>query len=103
MNGFIQPQIQTGGGTNGKGEPIPSALSWGEKIECKYFVNTLNNRGRYEDGKFTQSAYVITVDDMDFKAKFVRLLDSRANVICEKEVQGYPEVLEDIQRVKITI
>lgn len=102
MNGYIQPQINHGGGFDDNGEPIPSTPSWGENIECKYFANTLNNRGRYEGGEFTQSAYEITIYDMEFHAEYIRLLDSRGNEVIEKKVQSL-EVLEEVQRVKITI
>ena len=102
MNGFIQPQIQTGGGLNEYGEPIPETTDWGEMVECRYFANTLSSKGRYQGERFTQSAYEITVDEMDFEATIIRLLDSRENEVCQKEVISL-EVLEDIQRVKITV
>ncbi|MFV0536835.1 MAG: hypothetical protein ACK5M3_05605 [Dysgonomonas sp.] len=102
MNGFIQAQIQTSGGENEYGEPIPANIDWDEKKECKYYANTLNGRGRYEDGKFTQSAYIITVFDMDFSATVVRLFNSKGKLVVEKEVQSLEE-LEEVQRVKVTI
>lgn len=103
MNGYINAQIVTGGTIDEMtGIPIPDTVSWGKDVECKYFANTLNNRGRYQDGKFQQSAYEITTDDMTFRAKIIRLKNSRKEVIVEKEVQSLEE-LEDIQRVKITV
>lgn len=101
MKGLIQAQIQTGGGENEYGEPIPSKVDWGKKTECTYNANELNNRGRVHDFKFTQSAYIITVFDMDFRASIIRLFDSSDNMVVEQEVQSL-EVLEEVQRVKIT-
>jgi hypothetical protein len=102
MKGYIQAQIQTGGGKNQFGELVPAEISWGSKKECRYHANVLNNRGKYEDGKFTQSAYIITLFDMDVEASIIRLFNSKDNLICEKEVQSL-EILEDVQRVKITV
>lgn len=102
MNGRIQSQIVSGGGENEYGETIAAQTTWGEKVNCKYQANTMNNRGRYTDGEFTQSAFTITITDMNFTANVIRLFDSRDNEVCIKEVQSL-EVLESIQRVKITV
>lgn len=103
MNGYISARIM---GEDGKDEstgiPIVGVPSWSEDSECRYKANTLNNKGRYVDGGFTQSEYEITTDDMFFRADFIRLKNSGGIVVCEKRVQSI-EVLEDIQRVKITI
>jgi len=102
MKGYIQARIQVDGGFNDDGEPIASSVDWSKEIECTYQANTLNNRGRYEDGNFTQSTYTIIVYDLDFTATYIRLSDSRSNMVCEKEVQSV-EVLENVQRVKVTV
>jgi len=102
MNGIIQAQIILGGGRDIDGTIIPSTVSWGKEVECKYIENTFNNRGKYIDGEFTQMAFSITLTDLDFDAKILRLTSNRGKMICEKEVQSL-NVLEDIQRVKITI
>jgi hypothetical protein len=102
MNGTVQTQIVVESGENEYGETIPASIEWGEKTECRYHANTLDNRGRYDGGKFTQSSYIITVFDMEFTAKVIRLFNSRNNLVCEKEVQSL-EVLENVQRVKVTV
>lgn len=103
MKGTIQAKVKkAGGGQTTKGTAIPDVFDWSEPVECLYKANTHNNKGKYQDGNFTQSEYVITVQDQTFNATQVLLKDSRGNVVCEKQVQ-YLEVLETIQRVKITI
>ena len=102
MKGTVRAKGFIGGGFNEYGEPIPTTIEWGNPVECSYYANTLNNRGRYSGGVFTQSEYTITTEDMDFDAKQIRLTDSRGKVVCEKVVQSI-EVLEDVQRVKITV
>ena len=71
-------------------------------LECRYISTLFNQKGRYEGGTFTQSAYEIVIENMDFNAKTIRLIDSRGNQVCEKDIQSL-EVLETIQRIKITI
>ena len=102
MEGFIQAKLPEESKTNEGGEPIVSPISFGEKKECRYISTLFNQKGRYEGGTFTQSAYEIVIEDMSFNAKAIRLIDSRGNLVCEKEIQSL-EVLETIQRIKITI
>jgi len=102
MNGTVQAQIILGGGLDEDGTVIPSTVSWSLPVECKYIENTFNNRGKYIDGSFTQMSFSITLFDLDFDAKILRLTSNQGKVICEKGVQSL-NVLEEIQRVKITI
>lgn len=103
MNGYINAQIVVGGYIDElTGIPVEDAVSWGKDVECKYFANVNNNKGRYPDGEFKQTAYEITTDDMTFRSKIIQLKNSRKEVILTKEVQSLEE-LEDIQRVKITV
>lgn len=102
MNGTVRKKFQASGGVNSDGEPTPSTVSWGDAVPCKYSANTLSNKGTYQDGEFTQSAYIITVKDMSFTADQIQLLNSRENVVCEKRILSL-EVLEEIRRVKITV
>lgn len=102
MNGYINAQIGTEGYIDENGIPVQGSIDWGPDVECKYFANVNNNKGRYPDGEFKRIAYEITTENMNFEAKIIRLKDSKGRVICEKEVQSLEE-LEDVQRVKITI
>ena len=102
MDGFVRALIQTSGGFNEDGEPIPATTNFGVPVPCKYHANTLNNRGRYQDGEFTVSSYIITTKDMEFVAEQIQLTDNSCKVVCEKRVQSL-EVLTTIKRVKITV
>lgn len=102
MNGYINAQIGTEGYIDENGIPVQGSIDWGPDVECKYFANVNNNKGRYPDGEFKQISFEITTEDMEFTANIIRLKDSNKRVICVKEVQSL-EVLEHVQRVKITI
>lgn len=102
MEGFIQAKLSGESKINEGGEPVAASVSFGKKIECRYISTLFNQKGRYEGGTFTQSAYEIIIENMDFNAKTIRLIDSRGNQVCEKDIQSL-EVLETIQRIKITI
>ncbi len=102
MRGFISKQIFTDGYINDDGIPVPGSTDWGADIECKYFANVSNSKGRYPDGVFKQMSFVITTEDLSFNAGVIRLKDKKGNVVCEKEVLSLEE-LEDVQRIKITV
>jgi len=102
MKGFINSQIVLPGYIDDDGVPVPGSTDWGVDVECMYFANVNNNKGRYPDGVFKQTAFEITTEDMSFDAKIIRLKDRKGNTICEKEVQSLEE-LESVQRIKITV
>lgn len=103
MNGTILAKIKTGGGVDPEsGSPIPVESSWSVPTNCKYKANLLSNKGRYLGGTFQHASYEITTPDMAFRAEMIQLFDSRNNLVCEKEVMSI-EVLEFVQRVKITV
>ena len=103
MNGFISSQIKSADSINeSTGEAVLGVATWSDDVECKYKANTLNNKGTYVGGKFTQSEYEITTDIISFRANIIRLKNSAGDVVCIKEVQSL-EVLESIQRVRIMI
>lgn len=102
MKGFISKQIFTDGYINDEGVPVQGTISWGPDIECKYYANISNNKGRYPDGVFKQVAFEITTENMSFEANIIRLKDRRGNVVCMKEVLSLEE-LESVQRIKITV
>lgn len=104
MKGTIQAKVVSGGTYNQYKELIPDSVKddWDVPRECSFTPVTQNSRGVYLDGEFIRSAYIITVEEMDFRAEYIRLTDSRGNVLCEKEVLSL-EVLEEVQRIKITV
>lgn len=102
MRGFISKQIFTDEYINDDGIPVPGSTDWGADVECKYFANVSNSKGRYPDGVFKQMSFVITTEDLSFDAGVIRLKDKKGNVVCEKEVLSL-EKLEAVQRIKITV
>jgi len=102
MRGKLLYKIEKGGGVI-DGDTIPVISSWSPKaLDCTYQANTISNKGRYEGGAFITSSFTILIDEMDFNAKMVKLINSRGSVVCEKAIQSI-EVLEEVQKVKITI
>ena len=102
MRGKLLYKIEQGGGVI-DGDTVPVISSWSPKaMDCTYQANTISNKGRYDGGAFITSSYSILIDEMDFSAKMVRLINTRGDLICEKVIQSI-EVLEEVQKVKITI
>lgn len=103
MKGFVSPQTFIPGHIDeDTGLPVEDKVDWGKDYECNYYPNTLSNKGVNVGGKFQQSEYEITIYDMGFDAKVVRLKNSKGKIIAEKEVKSLLE-LESVQRVKITL
>lgn len=102
MNGFIQ--YKTNSATSGvsRGDSVPVSSSWSSDIQCTYVANTQSNKGRYIGGAFTVSSFTVLIDQDSFNAKMIRLKDSRGVLICESAIQSI-EILEEVQKVKITI
>ena len=101
MNGYLCKQIKLNDSFDETtGTVIVGQITWDKDVECKY-VNS-KSIYTYPDGKFTKATYDITVEDMSFTAEIVRLKNSNRVVVCEKEVQSL-DILEGVQRVKITI
>lgn len=61
-NGTIQYERTTEGGENEFGEPIPALTEWSDPIKCTVKANSDTRKGKYEDGKFRQSSYVVLLE-----------------------------------------
>lgn len=105
-NGFLQYRIMddddTQSGFNDDGEPIDSVESeWSDPIPCFIETNTHNERGKYEDGKFTQASYLAIVEKRDgFTSDTVRLTRGSKS-LGEFAVQDIREV--SLDRVTIQV
>ena len=103
MIGSIQIMYQGKATENQWGEPIESESTWSDKITCRYKANTNDNKGRYDDGKFTRTAFDITVPNMDIeRGSIIKLYDDLDELLCEKQIQSF-ERLRMVQRIKITV
>jgi len=58
------------------GNPIEAKTVESEPVPCHIVVNTDDKKGRYEDGKFQQYAYVIYMNDTVIDADIVKLTRS---------------------------
>lgn len=99
-NGFIQAQIVSGGGLNEEGIPIPISESWGEQILARIQTNTYSNKGKYQDGKFIMSSYIILIQK-PFSSNRVKI-NLNGVSLGEFDVQN-TEVLKLVGRVKIVV
>lgn len=103
VNGFISYKMVTGGGNDEfTGKAIPVNISWSNPIECFIKTNNHNNRGTYQDGKFSVSAYEVLIQTEPFHAERVKLQDMRGREIGEFQVQDI-QSLDLVQKVKIVV
>lgn len=110
VNGYINYQIETGGGTDPEtGYPIPVETSWSEDIPCLFTVNTSPNKGTYIDGQFTIASYLIDIEMQDLpEFDTIRITDSRGKVLGTGDVEERKfsnlviEYLDVVERIRIT-
>lgn len=100
-NGILQYTIQEGGGVNESGEPIPAKSYWSAPITCSIQTNNHNNKGTYQDGKFTTASYEILIESLAFSAIRVKLSRYGEN-LGEFEVQDI-QPFPGVGRIKILV
>lgn len=101
-NGTLQYAIVSGGGIDSNHLPVAVATSWSDPIDCLIITNTHNNKGTYQDGKFTVCAYEIHIEKQAFSAKRVKLTNSRSVDLGEFQVQDV-QFLDLVRKVKILV
>jgi len=100
INGTVQCETITGGGTATNGDTIPAIPTWGEPIECN--IKASSGTGRYEDGVFKIPSYEVLIETQDFAADRVQLTDSRNTVLGAFQVQDI-QFLDFAGMVKIRL
>lgn len=101
-NGFFQIQKKEKGGLV-NGLPTPSQVIWGNKIPCHIVMNTNDQRGTYNDGKFTRTSFVIWTDrEIPSPAPYIKLFYDLGRVLGEFQVQSI-ERFRLTGRTKITV
>lgn len=75
VNGTLSYLIEQTASFDEDGVPIPAASTWSPPIECWIQTNTHNERGTYQDGKFTQASYLVLIErqHLDVRPSRVRL------------------------------
>lgn len=99
-NGFIQVRTVSGGGVDESGNPVKATTAWGDKIPCRIQTNTNNKEGRYQDGKFIISSYIIFLQKREFTAERIKVI--LQEVEREFDVQDL-QILGLVGQVKITV
>lgn len=102
-NGTLQFSTFAEGGFTSDGEPIAGFDGWSEAIPCSIKTVTNNSKGRYDDGKFTQTSYEVLVepDERLLDVKRVRLVRGEME-LGEYPVQGLP-IPTVMDRMKIIV
>nr|DAH98492.1 MAG TPA: hypothetical protein [Caudoviricetes sp.] len=62
QNGYINLQLESGGGYDDEGAPVPVIKEWSEPIPAQIAVNTNANVGIYVGGQFTIRSYTIDIE-----------------------------------------
>lgn len=101
QNGFVQIKTTSGGGLDEDGIPIEAVSDFGDKIPCHIQTNSHSNNGKYQDGKFIISSYIIFIPmKSGFSTDRVKLTIDEREV--EFDVQNI-EFLKLVGRIKITV
>jgi hypothetical protein len=102
MNGYIKGLIEADQSFDNDGNPIGISDSFSSNIPCKYVSANRNDATSVGDGTFSQATYMITIRDMSFRSKQIKLFNSDSVCVCTKDIIGL-EVLETVKRLKIII
>ena len=102
VNGSLYYLVSGGIELDSDGDPISVTPVWSSAIPCQLVPIRNSNKGKYEDGQFSQSSYEIIIMPMDFTAKTVSLVDNNEGALGEYRVQDI-EFLDVVKRVKITV
>lgn len=62
VNGTLAYLIEQTSSFDEDGVPTPAEPTWSQPIECWIQTNTHNERGTYQDGKFTQASYLVLLE-----------------------------------------
>lgn len=62
VNGILSYLIEQTSSFDEDGVPTPAEPTWSQPVECLIQTNTHNERGTYQDGKFTQASYLVLIE-----------------------------------------
>lgn len=104
-NGYLQyPLSATAPQFDEDGVPVStSSPTWSDKIPCYIRTVSSTSKGIYEDGVFHQASYEVLVERNTIPENTQKVKLVRGQVeLGEKQVQGYPEVI-NLDRIKIIV
>lgn len=103
-NGHIRVIIESGGGIDGNGDPIPVTEELGCPIPCNYRRNSYQGRVVEHGGTYTTASYTIVIDMQDFQPCRFRLYDKTGADLGAYEVAARGiEPLEFVGNIRITV
>jgi hypothetical protein len=102
-NGVISPKIKTGGGLDGKGNPVRPGFAWGDPVECNIKVNKNSLVGKSNGNTFTIASYEILVEATEWEAESVKLAYSSGKELGEFSLLSEPEILQAVGMVKLLV
>lgn len=85
---------------NEDGEPVAGISEWSEPMDCWIQTNLHNERGKYADGKFTQAAYTVLMEEQPVSTDRVRL-ERQGEQLGEFAVQDTRHI--SLDRVQLTV
>lgn len=100
-NGTLRYKITTAGGTDGNGDPIPASSEWSQPISCFIIAIMRNNKGKYQDGRFTQSSFKITLEKQEIPWAILELTRDGVK-LGEFETQDQ-QPLNSVNRIHIIV
>lgn len=102
-NGTLQILEVTGeNGVDGYGEPIAAQTAWGDPIPCSVRTSSDTRKGKYEDGEYRHSSFIVLIEWRDgFSADRIRL-ERLGEVLGEFRVLSV-EPLSTVGRIQIMV
>ena len=102
VNGTVQARINTGGGKDEQGKPLPPVPeNWDNPIPCRIRTNKYSNKGISNGNSFTIASYEILIELQGFTAERVKL--RRFGEYLGEFSVIQIEKLEAVQAVKIVV
>lgn len=95
VNGTLSYLIEQTASFDEDGVPTPNVSTWSQPVECWIQTNTHNERGTYQDGKFTQASYLVLLERQRLATEPSRVRLVRGT----KELGEYD--VQDCQRVHL--
>ena len=101
VNGHIEPKIETGGGLDEDGNPVPTISSWGDKIPCRYTPNRNSLKGKANGNLFIVASYEILIERQPFTTEQIRLTGINGEDLGELSIM-WVETFDAVNALKIT-
>ena len=103
LNGTLKVALTSKAVVNEYGEITQSSVEWSNPIDCCITTNSDNRKGKYEDGEFRASAYMVLLEDSETIYKALRNADNTlVNVGNDGGILGVEYQTANIDRVMLS-